>query len=86
MALVRYVFIGDQGRVFRSSDEPTPEDLAYAAMGMVIIVRQTDCCYYGPECKWQPIPDRELGSAEVDCEDTASSHPIANNPAYPPPN
>ncbi len=66
MSSARYIFVGDQGHVFKSSDHPTAEDFAYAAVGMVTIVRLSDCWYYGREQKWQPIPEGEQGTAGVD--------------------
>jgi hypothetical protein len=42
-------YIGDQGRVFSSVDEPRPEDLDFAAVGMLTIVRLGELCYYGRE-------------------------------------
>jgi hypothetical protein len=58
-----YVFIGDQGRVFSSVDEPTADDLDYAAVGMLTIVSLRDLRYYGRESRWLPIPgrDKEVG-------------------------
>ena len=53
-----YVFIGDQGQVFSSFDEPTADDLDYAAVGMLTIVSLRDLRYYGRQNRWLPIPRR----------------------------
>ncbi len=54
----RYVFVWDQGRVFHSFDEPTADDLEYAAVGMLTIVSLRDLRFYGRECRWLPIEGR----------------------------
>lgn len=38
MTALAYIYVGDQGRVFASTDEPTDEDLTYAGVGMVTII------------------------------------------------
>ncbi len=70
----RFMFISDQGRVCSSLDEPTDEDFAYAAVGMVTILSLADGRYYGIEQKWLPIPPGRLGTAEVDDETTRPFH------------
>jgi hypothetical protein len=60
--VANYVFIGDQGRVFSSFDEPTADDLEYCAVGMLTVVSLRDLRYYGRECRWLPIEERaEVG-------------------------
>ena len=54
-----YVFIGDQGRVFSSVDEPTADDLDYASVGMLTIVSLRDLRYYAREGRWMPIETRD---------------------------
>ncbi len=70
----RYVFISDQGRVFGTTDDPTREDFAYATVGMVTIVRLADGHYYGTEGKWRPISRGQLGTADVEGEETLPFH------------
>lgn len=72
--LPRYVFVTDQSRVFFTALEPTPEDFAYAEVGMVIIVRIADAHYFGTQKEWMPIPAGQLGHAEVDGEETGAFH------------
>jgi hypothetical protein len=71
-----YIFIGDQGRIFYSANEPTPEDFEFAAVGMVIIVRLADCAYYGREKDWRPIVEGVLGCADLEDESTVPFHSV----------
>lgn len=66
MPAARYVFVSDQGHVFSSADEPTAEDLEYAAVGMRMILSLIDGRYYGREKRWLPIPAGRLTSVVID--------------------
>ncbi len=66
MSAARFVYIGDQGRVFSSVDEPTAEDLDFAAVGMLTIVSLRELRYYGREQQWLPIRSGRLTSREDD--------------------
>lgn len=70
----RYVYLNDQGQVFSSDDDPTPEDFAYAAVGMVTIIRVADFHCYGSEKRWLPISEGELGAAEIDDQEATPLH------------
>jgi hypothetical protein len=74
--LSQYIFVTDQSRVFFTQTAPTPEDLAYAEVGMVVIVRVADAHYYGRECDWLPVPAGRLGCAELDGEETPLFHSL----------
>jgi len=74
MPSLRYIFIGDQGQVFSSSDEPTTEDFAYAAVGMMTIISIADARYYGLGKRWLPIQSGRLGTANIDGKETPSFH------------
>ncbi len=80
MSAARYLFVSDQGRVFSSNDDPTPEDFEYAAVGMVTILRLADGHYYdGQQRKWRPIPRGSLGSGEVEGEAPLPFHAPASD-------
>ena len=79
MPFPRYVFLDDQGRVFSSHDDPTAEDFAYAAVGMVTIVRVADFHCYGSKKKWLPIPAGELVTAELDEHENPPFHTERND-------
>ncbi len=61
----RYLFVSDQGQVFCCHDEPTTEDLANAAVGVVTLVRLADLHRFGTDEAWRPIPPGELANAEI---------------------
>lgn len=74
MRAPRYIYISDQGRVFSSADDPTPEDFAYANVGMITILRLEDHHCYRSDGKWRPIADGKLASANVDGMQTGEFH------------
>lgn len=76
MASFQYIFISDEGRIFSTSDEPTPEDFEYARVGMMTIIRVADGFCYGLEKKWRPIPRGQLGTTNVEGKDTAPFHAV----------
>ncbi len=78
-----YIFVTDQGRVFSVADEPTAEDFAYAAVGMVTILRLADAHYYGRDGRWYPIPPGQLGKAEVNGEESPPYHALLSDFAEP---
>ena len=80
MNSARYVFVNDQGRVFGSYDDPTEEDFAYAAVGMVVIVRLADCCYYGRERAWRPVVKAMLDRAEIEGAGSPQFHVPCDEP------
>lgn len=77
MTAPAYIYVGDQGRVFASTDEPTDEDLAYADVGMVTIVRLADYHFYGTGRTWTSIASGKLGQASVEGELTPPFHVAA---------
>lgn len=72
MTPARYIFVTDQGRVFYSETEPTPEDYEFAAVGMVVIVRLLDCAYFGREKEWQSPGKGRMGCVDLSEETTPS--------------
>jgi hypothetical protein len=74
-----YIFVSDQGRVFSVADAPTAEDFAFAAVGMVTIVRLADAHYYGRDRRWRPIPPGQLGSAEFEGEESPPYHALSSD-------
>ena len=85
MTAAAYIYVGDQGRVFASMDEPTDEDLAYAEVGMVTIIRLADCHFYGTGRAWTAIAKGKLGQASMEGELTPPFHVAASefDPAAP---
>ncbi len=81
MSAARYLYIGDQGCVFSSADEPTAEDLEYAAVGMRTILRLDELRYYGRERQWLPIPAGRLASADIDGERSKPFHGLPSDSA-----
>ncbi len=77
MTAPAYIYVGDQGRVFASMDEPTDEDLAYAEVGMVTIVRLADYHFYGIGRTWMSIASGKLGQASVEGKLTPPFHVAA---------
>lgn len=64
-AAPRYLFVSDQGCVFTCHDEPTTEDFANAAVGIVTLVRLADLHRYDVDEAWAPVPPGELANAEI---------------------
>lgn len=56
----RFLFVDDQGGVFSSYDDPTVEDFAFAAVGMLTIIRLADLHSYSGKQRWQAIPISRL--------------------------
>lgn len=83
MTAPAYIFVGDQGQVLASIDEPAAEELAYAAVGMVIIIRVADWHFYGTGETWIPIASGKLDRSELDGEVTPPWHVAA--PDFEPP-
>lgn len=79
MTVPGYIYVSDQGRVFASRDEPTDEDLAYAQVGMVTIIRLADCHFYGTSRIWTLIAKGKLGQVSVEGELTPPFHVAASD-------
>lgn len=80
---MRYIYISDQGRIFSSEDEPTLEDLEYARVGMLTILRLADNCSYQTDGKWRAVQPGKRVRAEVEGQQTAEFHSDASNPETP---
>lgn len=80
---MRYIYISDQGRVFSSEDEPTLEDLEYAHVGMLTILRLADHCSYQTDGKWRAIQPGERVRAELEGQQTEEFHNDANDSETP---
>lgn len=51
--------------MFTSHDDPTTEDFANAAVGILILVRLADLSCYGTDETWRTIPPGQLANAEI---------------------
>jgi hypothetical protein len=74
MTTPAYIYVSDQGRVFASTHEPTEEDLAYAKVGMVVIIRLADYYFYGTGKTWASIASGRLGRAKIEGQLTQPFH------------
>lgn len=51
----KFIFFREDGRVFGTADEPTPEDLEHARVGLHVIIRLADQQVFERGGEWRPL-------------------------------